>query len=102
MKAIRPRLRAFALAGIVGTVLFAFVVTGSACSKDGAAISGAPEAGQAVVQIPAPGAATAYTAPRLPERGPAMPPDTIPLDTLYQQGAADVLRGLLAPANSPK
>ncbi len=94
------RLRALALAAILVTILFAFVVTGSACSNGGAAISGSP--GPAVVQIPGPGAGVAYTPPVLPERGPSMPPDTIPLETLYHQGAADVLRGLVNATRGSK
>ncbi len=99
---VRRRLQTFGLLGILATVLFTFVVTGSACSNGGAAISGSPGGALTSIEIPAPGASASYTPPRLPERGPSVPPDTIPLETVYHQGAADVLRGLLDATSGGK
>lgn len=48
--------------------------------------------GKRAVEIPRPqGGHLTKTAQNLP-RGPQMPPDTVPLESLYQQGRADVLR----------
>ena len=56
----------------------------------GAGCSGS--SGKRAIKIPRPheGRLT-KAAPNLP-RGPEMPPDTVPLQSLYQQGRADVLK----------
>jgi hypothetical protein len=83
---------------MVGVRAFAVALVllgGTACAGPEASISG-PTPGQAnhqpVVEIPLPGSGRVAPAPDLPQRGPAMPQDTIPLEELYRQGRTDVLR----------
>lgn len=90
------------LAGIV--VVCVLAVIGTACSTRDAAHPKAParevpvpsSSGVVIAQsgpaplIPPPHAEVTGPSPDLP-RGPAMPPDTVMLDTLVRQGKADVL-----------
>ena len=88
------RARAFLLAAVL--------VVGGACSGGGGlqgvsgdkAPAGHSTGGSdgAAATIPSPGAVPSQAPPGLPERGPAMPTDTIPLEELHRQGRTDVLR----------
>ena len=84
-------------------VFVAVLLVGGACSSGGGlqgvssdkAPAGSPagaSTGGAVTNIPQPGAVATQAPPALPERGPAMPADTISLEELHRQGRTDVLR----------
>ncbi len=84
------RRRAFLLAGVL--------LVGGACSGGGGLqgvssdrAPAGPSAGAADT-IPPPGAVATQAPPELPERGPAMPDDTISLEELHRQGRTDVIR----------
>ena len=79
-------------------LLGAVLLVGGACSGGGGlqGVSGArapadPSAG-AATNIPPPGAVATQAPPELPERGPAMPTDTISLEEMHRQGRTDVVR----------
>ena len=79
-------------------LLGAVLVVGAACSGGGGLQGVSSDRGPAgpsaaaVATIPPPGAVARQAPPELPERGPAMPPDTISLEEMHRQGRGDVVR----------
>ena len=75
------------------SLLAAVLLVGGACSGGGGlqGVSSDRAPGGAATNIPPPGAVASQVPPELPDRGPAMPPDTISLEELHRQGRADVL-----------
>ena len=83
-------------------VLAAFLLVGGACSGGGGlhGVSGDPtrrepaageRAGNVPARIPQPGAVATEAPPELPPMG-ALPPDTVSLEELHQQGRTHVKR----------